>query len=131
MIGGELIKVKMEESVAVITISRPSENKVNVLTAKVMEELNNTIDQLARDNAVNVIVITGEGPYTFVAGADIKEPIDLIIRTGKKRRLSARVPLSGEFAELYFMDIFFPDITAGDIQKALDDYFALKSSPAE
>lgn len=71
--SGELIKVKMDESVAIVTISRPSENKVNVLTAKAMQELNDVIDQLSGDDTVKAIVITGEGPYTFVAGADIKE----------------------------------------------------------
>jgi len=73
MAGGELVKVKMDELVAVVTISRPPENKVNVLTPKVMQELNDTIDELAKDENVRALVITGEGPYTFVAGADVKE----------------------------------------------------------
>ena len=71
--NGELIKVKMDESVAIITISRPSENKVNILTSKTMQELNDAIDRLASEDAVKAIVITGEGPYTFIAGADVKE----------------------------------------------------------
>lgn len=73
MAGGEFIKVKMDEAVAVVTISRPSENKVNVLTAKAMQELDQAMDEFAKDASVKVIIITGEGPYTFVAGADIKE----------------------------------------------------------
>ena len=73
MAGGELIKVKTDEAVAVVTISRPPENKVNVLTAQVMRELDQTMDELAKDSVVKVVLITGEGPYTFVAGADIKE----------------------------------------------------------
>ena len=71
--SGEYIKVKMDETVAIVTISRPSENKVNVLTPKAMEELSHVIDDLAKDLNVRAIVITGEGPYTFVAGADVKE----------------------------------------------------------
>ncbi len=73
MNSGEFIKVKIEELVAVLTISRPAQNKVNVLTLKAMKELDEIIDQAAKDDQVNVIVITGEGPYTFIAGADIKE----------------------------------------------------------
>ncbi|MBI3999552.1 MAG: enoyl-CoA hydratase/isomerase family protein [Candidatus Omnitrophica bacterium] len=73
MAGGELVKVKLEEAVAIVTISRPAANKVNVLTAKVMQELNEAIDEFAQDDNVKAIVITGEGPYTFIAGADIKE----------------------------------------------------------
>lgn len=73
MIDGEFIKVKMDESVAILTISRPSENKVNVLTPKAMQELDRAIDECARDAEIKAVVITGEGPYTFVAGADVKE----------------------------------------------------------
>ena len=73
MAGGELIKVKMDEAVAIVTISRPEGNKVNVLTMKAMQELNGAIDEFSSDKNVKVVVITGEGPYTFVAGADIKE----------------------------------------------------------
>lgn len=73
MMGGEFIKVKMDEAVALITISRPPGNKVNVLTAKAMQELDQSMDDCIKDDQVKAVVITGEGPYTFVAGADIKE----------------------------------------------------------
>ena len=73
MTSGAFIKVKMDEAVAILTISRPPENKVNVLTAKAMAELNQAIDECAKDSQVKAVVITGEGPYTFVAGADVKE----------------------------------------------------------
>ena len=73
MAGGELIKVKIDEAVAMITISRPPEHKVNVLTPKAMQELDQAIDECSRNPQIKAIVITGEGPYTFVAGADIKE----------------------------------------------------------
>lgn len=73
MASGEFIKVKMEEAVRILTISRPPENKVNVLTPQVMRELDQAIDDCLKDDGVKAVVITGEGPYTFVAGADIKE----------------------------------------------------------
>ena len=79
--SGQLIKVKLDETVAILTISRPPENKVNVLTAKAMQELDQTIDECAKDEQVKVIVNTGEGPYTFVAGADIKEIANIQSRT--------------------------------------------------
>lgn len=53
------------------------------------------------------------------AAADIKEPIDLIIRTGRCQRLSAFWPLQGDYAELYFSDLLFPDITEADVDAAL------------
>ncbi|OGW87104.1 MAG: hypothetical protein A3C35_07000 [Omnitrophica bacterium RIFCSPHIGHO2_02_FULL_46_11] len=70
---GEFVKVKTDEAVAIITISRPPENKVNVLTSKVMQELDRAMDECAADAHIHAIVITGEGPYTFIAGADVKE----------------------------------------------------------
>ncbi len=73
MTDGEFIKVKLDEAVAILTISRPSQNKVNVLTTKAMQELEQAINEFSKDEQIKAIVITGEGPYTFVAGADIKE----------------------------------------------------------
>ena len=73
MNSGELIKVRLDESVAILTISRPAQNKVNVLTLTAMKELNECLDAASQDDQIRVVVITGEGPYTFVAGADIKE----------------------------------------------------------
>ena len=73
MTGGEWVKIKAEESVAILTITRPPENKVNVLTRQTMEELNRAVDECSLNDQIRVLVITGEGPYTFVAGADIKE----------------------------------------------------------
>ena len=73
MVGSELIKVKIEEDVAILTISRPEGNKVNVLTSQIMKELDQALDEFSKEESVKVIVITGEGPYTFVAGADVKE----------------------------------------------------------
>jgi undecaprenyl diphosphate synthase len=60
--------------------------------------------------------------------SDIPEAVDFIIRTGKRRRLSSFVPLSGQYAELYFMDILFPDITENDITDALEYYKEVSST---
>ena len=73
MNSGEFIKVKIEESVLILTISRPAQNKVNVLTMTAMKELDECLDGASKDDQIRAVVITGEGPYTFVAGADIKE----------------------------------------------------------
>lgn len=52
----------------------------------------------------------------------IKEPIDLIIRTGKVQRLSAMNPLFSPYAELYFIYKYFQDTTAEDLENALFDF---------
>lgn len=53
---------------------------------------------------------------------DIKDSIDLIIRTGNRKRLSSCVPLGSPFAEIYFLDILFPEINQSHINDALCFY---------
>lgn len=57
--------------VAVLTINRPE--KLNALNSKVHEEGVAALDEMRRDYAVRVVVITGAGEKSFIAGADIGE----------------------------------------------------------
>ena len=47
---------------------------------------------------------------------------DLIIRTGGFKRLSNFVTYQSTYSELYFIDRFWPDLTAKDLDEALRDY---------
>ena len=67
----ENILVKKEEKTAVITINRPE--SLNALNAQTIKEISNALDELQSDNEVRVIILTGSGEKSFVAGADIKE----------------------------------------------------------
>lgn len=67
----ETILVEKNEGVAVITINRP--DKLNALNSKVHEEGVAALEQLRTDDEVRVVVITGAGEKSFVAGADISE----------------------------------------------------------
>ena len=67
----ETILVEKREGVAVITINRP--DKLNALGAKVHAEGVAALDELRRDETVRVVVITGAGEKSFIAGADISE----------------------------------------------------------
>ena len=62
--------VTVENNVAVVTFHRPE--ALNALNSAVLAELDQTIDVLAADPAVRVIVFTGEGK-SFIAGADLDE----------------------------------------------------------
>ncbi len=53
---------------------------------------------------------------------DIKEEINLIIRAGKRKRLSSFVPINSPYSEIFFLDKYFPDLTSKDILDALDFY---------
>ena len=67
----ETITVEKREKVALITINRP--DKLNALSSKVHEEGVAALDDLRNDDSVRVVVITGTGEKSFIAGADISE----------------------------------------------------------
>lgn len=73
------IRVERTGHRATVTVSRP--DKLNALNGPTIAELGAAFDELAADDAVRGIIITGEGEKAFVAGADIAElarmgPID-------------------------------------------------------
>lgn len=67
----ETITVEKRGGVAVLTINRP--DKLNALNSKVHAEGVDALDALRKDDEVRVVVITGAGQKSFVAGADISE----------------------------------------------------------
>ena len=67
----ETILVEKNEGVAVITINRP--DKLNALNTKVHEEGVAALGELQIDDEVRVVVFTGAGEKSFIAGADISE----------------------------------------------------------
>jgi len=71
MTGYETITLERRGAVAVLTINRP--DKLNALNNKVHEEGVSVLDELRDDESVRVLVITGAGERSFIAGADIKE----------------------------------------------------------
>ena len=67
----ETITVEKRDKVAIITINRP--DKLNALNKTVHAEGVAALDELRRDDSVRVVVITGAGEKSFIAGADISE----------------------------------------------------------
>ena len=67
----ENILLKKDEKTAVVTINRPE--SLNALNAQTIKEISSALDELQSDNEVRVIILTGSGEKSFVAGADIKE----------------------------------------------------------
>ncbi|WP_292010538.1 enoyl-CoA hydratase-related protein [Chryseobacterium sp.] len=67
----ENILLVKEDKVSIITINRPE--SLNALNAKTIKELSLVLDELNSDQSCRVIIITGSGEKSFVAGADIKE----------------------------------------------------------
>lgn len=63
--------LEREGPVAVVTINRPA--VLNALNTATVGELRAALLDLQRDQAVRVVILTGAGEKSFVAGADIKE----------------------------------------------------------
>lgn len=67
----ENIIVEHEGKVATVTINRPQ--SLNALNAQTISELSTALDELNTDGNCRVVILTGSGEKSFVAGADIKE----------------------------------------------------------
>lgn len=67
----ETILIEKEGRTAILTINRP--DKLNALNQQVRDEVLAALDEIAADDSVGVVVITGAGEKSFIAGADIGE----------------------------------------------------------
>lgn len=60
-----------EGRVAILTVNRP--DKLNALNDQVREDLLAALAAIEHDDGIGVVVITGAGEKSFIAGADISE----------------------------------------------------------
>jgi enoyl-CoA hydratase len=67
----ETITVEKREQVAFLTINRP--DKLNALNKQVHAEGVSALEELRKDETIRVVIITGAGEKSFIAGADISE----------------------------------------------------------
>jgi len=85
----QYVRIAVEDRIATLTIDHPPANAFN---RQVVEELGAAFDELATNDEVKAIIITGAGQF-FIAGADINEiyavkdkpeEAEAFIRLGKK-----------------------------------------------
>ena len=69
-IQAEFIKYEEETDIAILTINRPK--ALNALNSQVLEELDKALESIDTEK-IRVLIITGAGQKSFVAGADIAE----------------------------------------------------------
>ncbi|MGH9411016.1 MAG: enoyl-CoA hydratase-related protein [Vicinamibacterales bacterium] len=67
----ENLLLERDGAVAVLTINRPK--VLNALNGATIDELRRAILELKHDASVRVVVLTGAGEKSFIAGADINE----------------------------------------------------------
>jgi enoyl-CoA hydratase len=67
----ENILVEVRAGIETITFNRP--HALNALNSDLLDEFSECLDEIAADESIRVLILTGEGEKSFVAGADIKE----------------------------------------------------------
>ena len=67
----ENLLLERDGAVAVLTINRPQ--VLNALSTQTLDELRRAVLELKHDAAIRVVIVTGAGEKSFVAGADINE----------------------------------------------------------
>jgi enoyl-CoA hydratase len=77
-----LIRVELEAAVAVVTIDR--QDAMNALDVATLTDLRDRLRELAEDESVRVVILTGAGERAFIAGADIKYMSGLDVEAAKE-----------------------------------------------
>jgi enoyl-CoA hydratase len=67
----ENLLVERDGAVLIVTINRP--DKLNALNTQTVTELDRAMEAARTDAEVRVVILTGSGEKSFVAGADINE----------------------------------------------------------
>ncbi|MFB7033916.1 enoyl-CoA hydratase [Bacillus altitudinis] len=66
-----LINFSIQDHIGIMTLNRPAQ--ANALSAAMLEEINQTIQEIKHDANIRCLLMTGAGAKVFCAGADLKE----------------------------------------------------------
>jgi enoyl-CoA hydratase/carnithine racemase len=106
----ENLLYEKRDQIGFITFNRPK--VLNALNHKTMEELNQILIAAREDDEVRVLILTGAGEKSFVAGADISE-------------LAVQTPVSGRETALFGQSVLHRLETLGKPSIAAINGFAL------
>jgi enoyl-CoA hydratase len=87
----ENLLYEKKDGIAYVTLNRPK--VLNALNRKTVEELQGALTDARADDRVRVLILTGAGEKSFVAGADIGE-------------LAQQTPVSGRETSLFGQGVF-------------------------
>ncbi|GBG57379.1 short-chain-enoyl-CoA hydratase [Sporomusaceae bacterium FL31] len=78
----ETLQYEISNGICILTLCRPQ--ALNALNEVMIKELDRLFDLLAQDDSVKVVIMTGSGTKSFVAGADITEMQSLSVEGGRE-----------------------------------------------
>ncbi len=81
------ITLEVADQIATITINRPK--SLNALNSETLAELNECCADIEKRKDVRVVILTGSGAKSFVAGADISEMVNANSAEGRAMSLLA------------------------------------------
>ena len=84
------LTLDVENEVAVLTINRPK--ALNALNSETLEELTEVLTEIEGRDNIKVVILTGAGEKSFVAGADISEMINFTAPEARAFGIRASVP---------------------------------------
>ena len=84
----EHILVERDEATAIVTINRAK--VLNALNTRTLDELRRAILEIKQDESVRVVILTGAGERSFVAGADINELAVQTPTSGREHALAGQ-----------------------------------------
>lgn len=79
--------MEVEKEIAIVTINRPK--SLNALNSETLSELNETFKEIEKRKDIKVVILTGQGEKSFVAGADISEMVNATPQEGRAMGLLA------------------------------------------
>lgn len=78
----ENVHLNTNNGIGILIIRRPKQ--LNALNIATIEELHQKLNYIEKNKSIKVIIISGEGEKSFVAGADIKEFASFSKQQGKE-----------------------------------------------
>ena len=85
-------------------------------------EIIDTIKKIPKDKISNL------DEKNFLEYLNLKEKVDLVIRTGFEKRLSGFLPFQIQYSEIFFIDKLFPDFNLKDFKKCILKYNKTKKN---
>ncbi len=83
----EHLLVEEKGQIAIVSINNPK--SLNALNSATLTELNDCLAGIEGRKDIRVVIVTGAGPKSFVAGADISEMVDATPAEGRAMSLLA------------------------------------------